>query len=181
MTRASMGNKLRQLRVRLGEITRDTLPTKQPDLIAGLKTSYSHSIDLVGNPNFVNTRDDCFIHTFGDGIGTSVLNRMRELGARDEFEGEDLYTPLIDRGFLPSLHDQRETEDQVVVYFDKEVTKHLGKMCGDRIESKWGQGHIWRHGLWEVPLSYGNTVKYSVAEVDHSVLLELLETLEKEK
>lgn len=28
------------------------------------------------------------------------------------------------------------------------------------IESKWGKAHLWRHGVYEVPWRYGNTVRF---------------------
>ena len=49
-----------------------------------------------------------------------------------------------------------------------------GKLENDMIISKWGIGLIWKHSLFELPLSYGSTVKYSDGDVDNKVLELLL-------
>jgi len=52
------------------------------------------------------------------------------------------------------------TDGDVVVYFSERVIMHAGKLQGGQIVSKWGTAHMWRHGLFEVPGRYGDTVKF---------------------
>jgi hypothetical protein len=50
----------------------------------------------------------------------------------------------------------------LAVYLDNfGMIKHIGKVFNGNIVSKWGmKGYLWRHGIWEVPNSYGIDVKY---------------------
>jgi hypothetical protein len=47
----------------------------------------------------------------------------------------------------------------IVLYFADGVVKHAGIVIGPdgRISSKWGQAEVHEHGLWEVPIGYGDT------------------------
>ncbi len=52
-------------------------------------------------------------------------------------------------------------EDALALYFDTDKPKHAGLMKSDsRVSSKWGLGHLWEHGLREVPSSYGDDVRF---------------------
>jgi hypothetical protein len=49
----------------------------------------------------------------------------------------------------------------LVAYFNNNRWTHLGTMAGtERVISKWGLFPAYQHGLWEVPTSYGNKVKF---------------------
>jgi hypothetical protein len=39
-------------------------------------------------------------------------------------------------------------------------TAHVGLVDGDRIRSKWGIGHVWRHPRFEVPERYGDLILF---------------------
>ena len=47
-----------------------------------------------------------------------------------------------------------------VIYFQENVPTHAGKVQNDSVVSKWGSGHKWKHGVWEVPSSYGTDVHH---------------------
>ena len=80
---------------------------------------------------------------------------------------------LTSSNFL-SLHDEQEEMDRIVLYFDKGAAKHFGRIEGGRIVSKWGKWHVWKHNLYEVPLSYGSEVKYSDGKIDEVVLRKII-------
>jgi len=64
---------------------------------------------------------------------------------------------------LPSQPSLESCSDyDVAVYYDKFGTaQHAGKVVAGTIVSKWGmKGALWRHGLWEVPSSYGTSVQF---------------------
>jgi len=73
-----------------------------------------------------------------------------------------------------SMHDEKKDGDQVVIYFDKGDPTHFGKIVGNKIESKWGSGCVWLHDLFEVPLSYGESVKYSDGKLDLDIFENIL-------
>jgi hypothetical protein len=49
----------------------------------------------------------------------------------------------------------------IVIYCHDGNPKHAGKWADNRVISKWGSGptHIWDHGVYEVPESYGDEVR----------------------
>ena len=88
---------------------------------------------------------------------------------------------LIAQGFL-SLHEQQEENDKIIVYFNGDVPKHFGSIDGNKIMSKWEErGHVWSHGIWEVPLSYGESVRYATDDVDLTALEKIIDEEIKEK
>lgn len=72
---------------------------------------------------------------------------------------------MLNKKFL-SLHEECNNNDRVVVYFNGSEVTHFGLIDGEKIKSKWGSGLIWEHMLFEVPVTYGNTVKFSDGLVD---------------
>ena len=79
------------------------------------------------------------------------------------FAGTEFARFLIDTGALVEVSEDEALPDDVVIYLDDLcVPKHAGKIGSEhrRIKSKWGGGLFLEHGLWEVPESYGNTVKF---------------------
>ncbi len=73
--------------------------------------------------------------------------------------------------------DQLEPND-LVVYYTGQQKVHVGRyVAPNLVESKWGLGPLFRHGLWDVPKSYGDALKYfkapEQAEVDALIKREL--------
>ena len=61
----------------------------------------------------------------------------------------------------------------LVVWFDDERRPtHAGVWSGTRVRSKWGTAHLWQHGLFEVPESYGDDVAFYVRPAREVVLAE---------
>jgi hypothetical protein len=47
------------------------------------------------------------------------------------------------------------------LYFCRGALVHAALLLpGERFLSKWGQGHVWEHGKWEAPVTYGDDVKF---------------------
>lgn len=122
----------------------------------------------------MDNRIECFKFVFGDKIPKDIWDKITKLPPG---KCKDLIVRSFAEGFL-ALHDERKDNDEFVVYLKDDIPKHFGKISGDRVESKWGRGPIWKHGLWEVPLTYGDTVKFSTGKMDHSVLRKIIERLE---
>ena len=73
--------------------------------------------------------------------------------------------------------DQLEPND-LVVYYKGQQKVHVGRyIAPNLVESKWGLGPLFRHGLWDVPKSYGEALKYfkppEQAKVDAFIKREL--------
>ena len=63
--------------------------------------------------------------------------------------------------FMNEIDPSEASDGDIVIYFCNKKPKHAGKFHSGYIISKWGiQSHLWRHGLYEVPISYGNEVRF---------------------
>lgn len=122
----------------------------------------------------VDNRMESFLFVFEDTIPKDIWDRILGLSP---VESQDLIAKSLSEGLL-TLHDEREDKDRLAVYFRGAIPSHFGKIHGDKIRSKWGQGPAWNHGLWEIPHSYGDRVKYSTGDIDYSVLKKVIERLE---
>ena len=69
---------------------------------------------------------------------------------------------LIDNGLLEEISQAEAQRSDLVFYFGADGRfKHAGLIAGDgRVISKWGVGHLYEHGLFEVPDSYGTEVRF---------------------
>jgi len=48
-----------------------------------------------------------------------------------------------------------------VVWSSQLGVQHIGKLTApDRVESKWGTGRLWAHGLTEIPIRYGDVLGF---------------------
>ena len=148
------------------------IPSKHPDAIRALLKEYSHKISLKCNPNFIDLKSDCFLFVFEEYVPKQLVGKIRTF-SQNISKKPNVFKELLNKGFI-ELHDERKARDKIVVYFDKGTVTHFGKIENDKILSKWGVGLVWEQPLFEVPLSYGNEVKYSSGEMDVEVLENIL-------
>ena len=148
------------------------IPRKHPQSITALLEKYPHSISFKCNPNMMDSTSDCFLFVFEEDIPKELIGKIKDY-SQNFSERSDVFQKLLDNGFI-ELHNTRKTDDKVIVYFDKEIVTHFGKIENDKIISKWGVGLIWKHPVFEVPLSYGNAVMYSNGQIDIKVLEKIL-------
>ncbi len=123
----------------------------------------------------VSSRMTRFRFAFGEKIPTEV---WREIERLPPAAHRDLLAKTLLENILP-LHDEREVDDEFVVYLDGDTPKHFGRITGNKVRSEWGRGRVLNHGLWEVPLTYGNKVKYSSGVIDFALLRKTIEDLRK--
>ena len=159
------------LRSRLTEITSNGLPNSHPRLIDQLQLDHVHGIEFVSFPVAIE-RYTCAMHAF-------------DLVEDEEYAGLVLASPapvyastgfvqrLIDRGVLERLAQPQSSA--LVVYRLGRTVKHIGRtLSPERCESKWGIGHLYRHGLLEVPSDYGDCLEFYRAIDRDSALDELV-------
>jgi len=162
---------LKNFRKKIEEATQG-IPKKHPENIASLLKDYPHSITLQSNPNFIDSTTDCFLFVFQSKIPDELVEKIENL-YDDVSNSVNYFHQLLDDGFT-ELHTSRKANDEVVVYFKDGVPAHFGKFENDLVISKWGIGLIWKHKLFEVPLSYGDIAKYSDGNIDIEALKRLL-------
>ena len=167
---------LNQLRLELDQATHG-FPRKHIQRIEDLKKTYPHHIRHHGNPNIFES-DDCFLYAFRNILPDNLRDDFINLIDKESGALEEICRDLITEGFV-SLHDEKRDDDKIVVYFNRDSVKHFGMIDGDRVVSKWGRGYTWKHDLFEVPLSYGYTVKFSNDNIDQDVFRRIIETHSK--
>ena len=121
---------------------------------------------------------NCFMH---------VLNLVDRVEPNVFKQDDKKFGFLINSSFFRKLYDadivskasidQLEPND-LVVYYMGQQKMHVGRyIAPNLVESKWGIGPLFRHGLWDVPKSYGETLKYfkppEQAKVDAFIKQEL--------
>jgi hypothetical protein len=152
---------LKNLRDELQEITdryADDRVAEQILRIAKLNPRFSHTISLLQAvmPDKPETfQFNCYQYSFALRKVESVTRIMQEhwLSPRREFGRFLLDTRL--QG-IPANEAQ---DGDHIIYEDPEIV-HAGIVREGRIESKWGLGHLWHHGVFEVPWRYGTHVRY---------------------
>ncbi len=149
-----------ELRSEIRRLTATTIPTKHKRSIEELKQKFNHNIRLLSNPNFIDTTEDCFLYTMKHVLAKPDYEKLK-----GKLPNLGNFNDLINKGFL-SLHDEYDNTDRVVVYFNENGVAHFGFIDGEKIRSKWGRGLIWEHSLFEVPIEYGNTVKFSDGSIN---------------
>jgi hypothetical protein len=146
----------RELRKLLEEITdryADDRVAEQIPRIAELNARFPHSISLLqaaipGKPE--TFQFNCYQHSFGLARAESVTRIMKEYS--HVFPAREFVHFLLDTRLEEIPIDKARGGDHVI-YAGAEI-EHAGIVRGERIESKWGLGHLWRHGVYEVPLRY---------------------------
>ena len=131
-----------------------------PQLIADLAREIPHSIRLAPvGPDLLVASYNCFEFALGLAGRQEVQLISRYLPST--FCNGDFVQSLVDSSTLkptaaPSTHD-------LVLYRNRAEITHAGLVSGSRVISKWGTGHLWLHGLLEVPRSYGDGTSFYVA------------------
>ena|SRR3989338_5466013 len=67
----------------------------------------------------------------------------------------EFFTLALSR-LLEQMPASEVSEGHVVLYFKDGETKHVGRIQGNRVSSKWGKNPVYKHDISEVPASYGD-------------------------
>lgn len=160
---------MQELRRRLQQITDNGVPDTHPLLIESLRIDIPHSIEIV--QAFVpNERYTCVMHSL-DLIENKEYIEIATVAPRDIFASPRFVERLINSGHLQEL--MAPVEGALAVYFDGGAVKHIGRLItATSVESKWGVGALYRHGLLEAPESYGAECRF-FSSVDREFVLDL--------
>jgi hypothetical protein len=129
---------------------------EQITLITRLARKYDASISLVRETKPGERKFTCYQHSFGLVALESVeriLNKNWHISLGREFIQYLVETRLE----KVSIRDAKD--DDHVLYISSRI-EHAGKVAQGSVESKWGKAHLWRHGVFEVPRRYGDTVRF---------------------
>jgi hypothetical protein len=135
--------------------TTDTFEAeKHRGQITVISYKYPHSIEWLESPQPIN-QYTCIVHAL-DFIG---YKPYENIAARfhDVYVGPEFLHFLLEMGIFEEIKNPKK--GNLAFYSDNGKIKHAGVYVDeDTIESKWGQGNLWRHKPFEVPSSYGDHV-----------------------
>lgn len=142
------------------------LAHRHRDFIEAARRSHSHTIAYRESVD----ESTCVTYTlalFRDRTYRAIAGRFQQI-----FAGRQFIDWLLEKGLL---FEEIPTSEPgcVVLYFEQGVWKHIGAMLdGKRAVSKWGTFPVYEHAIFEVPVSYGDTVRYfRVSRPDHALEL----------
>ena len=157
------------LRKRLMDITETADLTDHPALIEEMRTQFCHTIARRQGPAAVD-RYTCAVYAF-DLVEDPTYVSIATFGLGRTYAGAEFVEFLLENGLLTERPLEGGVEGDLVMYLDDGRFRHVGKLhTPNRVVSKWGTGHLWEHELWEVPLNYGNELRFFEGPVDDAGL-----------
>lgn len=148
------------LRKRLEEMTRVDDVLRHPALLAALTRECPNTIALLHSPHPIR-RYTCLMYVFGFPEKKDYV-AIATYGEGKIFAASAFAHWLLDKGVLIEVSQGDTREGDIAFYFNDEGRfKHTGLIASNgRVVSKWGTGHLYEHGLFEVPESYGSIVRF---------------------
>jgi len=147
------------LRDELDRIADDPDPDCNPELLAELSKYHSHNIVIIERATH-KEKYTCYMHAFGLRYQPEYV-RVAISGSGKIFANTAFVLFLLQRGYLQERTSGTASPGDVVIYFANGVPKHAGiAKDNGRVESKWGAGHLYGHGDFEVPAQYGDEIKF---------------------
>jgi len=142
------------LRTELTRILQGIDLEKHSEQIAELRAAYPNSVEIV---QLADLRVDFNCVMFALELIGSVEPPCSVLGRYHMDTNFLLY--LIQEGYL--LLTDKAKPGALAIYSGNGEIRHVGIVLdGGRIRSKWGVGHIYEHGVWEVPDTFGGEIRY---------------------
>lgn len=151
------------LRDGLDAITEERIPLGEHlQRIADLGRSQSHRIKGCEVPRTAGF--NCFAFAFGlsdDPTYRQIAAVEARVRNRRFFANSDFAAHML-RRCLTSPVSHRDTQpNDLAFYTAKGRIVHAARVVSPRrFRSKWGRGHLYDHGLWEVPNRYGHLVRF---------------------
>lgn len=128
--------------------------------VMALADEFGHSIRPVASVVDLR-RYTCLVYALGF-QGMPEYETIARLNYVDVFAGADFANWLLDRGHLKEVKAAKAEPGSFVLYSDElRAFIHIGILRDDgRVDSKWGNQGLYNHEVFEVPISYGYTVRY---------------------
>lgn len=151
------------LRAALDAITSDRVLLKDHvPRIGALQARHAHTI--VAHPVDHTPGFNCFAFAFGlsnQAEYVRIAAAEHRAGESRFFASSAFAGALLRDGALTPVCRRDLEPDDVALYGAVDKPVHAGRaLDARRIRSKWGRGHLYDHGLWEVPGHYGYVVRF---------------------
>ena len=150
---------IEMLREELDRLTDDPDPMCHPELLTELSKHHPNKIRIIEIADRSQPYT-CFMHVFGL-RNEPEYNKIAMSGSGKIYANSAFVLFLIQEGYIQEITSGTTSTEDIVIYFASGVPQHAGIAKRDgQIESKWGLGHLYEHGILEVPSKYGNEVKF---------------------
>lgn len=148
------------LRKKLQEISEVEDVSRHSALLAALTRECPNTIAVLDSPRTIR-RYTWLMHVFDFAERDEYAAIANRDGGRI-FAASAFAHWLLDSGLLEEVNQADIQPGHIILYFSVDGRfKHASLIAGDgRVFSKWGIGHLYEHGLLEVPDSYGNQVRF---------------------
>jgi hypothetical protein len=149
-----------ELRQKLQAMTQVDDVSQHPALLDAVSRECPNTIKLLVSSHPVELYT-CLVHALGF-VNRPEYTAIAARGFNKVFAGRAFVQWLLDRSLLAEVAQVDARERDLVLYFnDVGQFQHAGLVAGDhRVVSKWGTGLLFEHGLFEVPESYGTSVRF---------------------
>jgi hypothetical protein len=144
------------LRKELQKITDSEDISQHPTKISHLSSKFFHSIHPLSDYDPANRQNyNCFEYALDLHITChySVLVTLFALGVGLDYR---FVNYLIQHEVLKQILSSEVKLDDLLIYFHNDLPAHAGKWKGNNVISKWGKGLLYEHGIYEVPIKYGD-------------------------
>jgi hypothetical protein len=147
------------LRERLEEVFEAQGWAEYLALLARVTRDFPNEIVILDSPHPIQ-RYTCVVHVL-EFTEKPEFVAIASRGFNFVIAGPAFLHWLLEQGLLAEVAEADACEGDLVLYFDQGGRiKHAGlDRRNGRVESKWGKGGLFQHGVFEVPTSYGTTVK----------------------
>jgi hypothetical protein len=145
-----------ELRAELQQITERVALSQHRAEFRALGARHAHSITWVADANTGPNGYNCFMYAFG--IQELTAHLVKVALRHDTFPDSCFAAHMIATRLVEAAESEIE-DGSIVMYFGSANPKHAGIVVQNRVVSKWGTGHLWQHTAFEVPTSYGNTIR----------------------
>ncbi len=144
----------------------------QPEKIKNLKNKFLHKIELV-EEFFIDGLIRNYFNCYAFALKLHDDREIKEI-LKNNLSEQAIYNSQFIRLLIDKKVIIEKEEGDIIIYFENGNPSHAGIFIKEeeKVLSKWGVGHIWKHNILEVPASYGK--KYNFFKcLDYKLLKEV--------
>ena len=147
-----------------GKSTEDA--ARHRERIEGLRADYPHTIEWV---EAGDTRIHCYEYALG--ICPEIVKEVTIVFPciLNEFVNSAMMS------FLEEIEESEVSNGSLIIYFNRRELKHAGYKQDGWVISKWGSNPVYKHGIPEVPTTYGNEVGFFRKPADRFITIKFIE------
>jgi hypothetical protein len=150
----------KMIREKLSAACDQVTPEKNIEFVCGIAKETGCTIVSIQSGHDL-ARYTCLVYALNFVEHPAYL-RIAMLPQHDVFAGKKFAQWLVNSGALEEILSSNVPAGTMAIYFDHAgVFTHIGiTIEHERVRSKWGTLGLFEHDLFDVPLNYGNTVRF---------------------